>query len=61
LLNRFVGKVANAQISAMLTGHAGLQAHKLTGKGDFIHISSGEDATRFQVALATQADFKRLY
>ncbi len=57
LLNRFVGKVANAQQSAQLTGHPGLQAHKLTGKGDFLHVANGDDATRFQVARATQADY----
>lgn len=60
LLNRFVGKVANARLSAQLTGHSGLQAHKLTGKGDFIHVANGDNATRFQVALATRQDFERL-
>lgn len=60
LLNRFVGKVVNAQVSAMLTGHAGLQAHKLTGKGDFLHIASSDDACRFQVAMATEKDFQNL-
>ncbi len=60
LLNRFVGKVVNAQVSAQLTGHSGLQAHKLTGKGDFLHIASSQDATRFQVAMATRQDFEQL-
>lgn len=59
LLNRFVGQVDNAQTSAMLTGHSGLAAHKLTGKGDFLHISGGR-VVRFQVAMATRADFDRL-
>ncbi len=59
LLNRFVGLVSDAGVSATLTGRAGLQAHKLTGQGDFIHIA-GPETTRFQVAMATQADFDRL-
>jgi hypothetical protein len=59
LLNRFVGQVSNASESSMLTGHAGLNAHKLTGKGDFLHVA-GPLSERFQVALATQADFERL-
>ncbi len=60
LLNRYVGKVRNAQQSTQLTGFAGLQAHKLTGKGDFIHVANGGDATRFQVAQATKTDFNKL-
>jgi hypothetical protein len=59
LLNRFVGLVADGKVSANLTGHAGLQAHKLTGAGDFIHVV-GQDSLRFQVAMATQPDFDAL-
>jgi hypothetical protein len=59
LNNRFVGLVADGKLSANLTGHAGLQAHKLTGQGDFIHIA-GLDIKRFQVAQATRQDFERL-
>lgn len=59
LLNRFVGLVSDAGVSANLTGRAGLQAHKLTGQGDFLHIE-GPETTRFQVALATVDDFERL-
>ncbi|MCB0154686.1 MAG: DUF87 domain-containing protein [Anaerolineae bacterium] len=58
-LNRFVGLVADAHESARLTGHSGLDAHKLTGKGDFIHIA-GPSIARFQVALATRQDFDQL-
>lgn len=58
-LNRFVGLVADAHESARLTGHSGLDAHKLTGKGDFIHVA-GPSIARFQVALATQKDFDSL-
>lgn len=59
LLNRFVGLVSDSRLSANLTGHAGLQAHKLTGKGDFIHVA-GLDVQRFQVAQATRQDFEQL-
>ncbi|MBE7474894.1 MAG: DUF87 domain-containing protein [Anaerolineales bacterium] len=59
LINRFVGLVSDAKISATLTGHAGLGAHKLTGKGDFLHIA-GAVLERFQVAMACRADFARL-
>jgi len=58
-LNRFVGLVANANESVYLTGHSGLEAHKLTGKGDFIHIA-GPDIARFQVAKTGPKDFDRL-
>lgn len=59
LLNRFVGQVADARLSAALTGRAGLQAHKLTGKGDFLHVA-GPDDERFQVAQAARADIEKL-
>lgn len=59
LLNRFVGQLADANTSARVTGHAGLMAHKLTPKGDFLHVA-GPDVLRFQVAMATEADFNRL-
>jgi hypothetical protein len=56
--NRLVGKVTDAATSAMLTGMAGLECHKLTGQGDFIHV--GVDVERLQVALATRQDYDRL-
>lgn len=59
LMNKFVGQLVDAHTSARVTGHAGLQAHKLTPKGDFLHIT-GPQVNRFQVAMATQADFTRL-
>ncbi len=59
LNNRYVGLVDNAQTSAMLTGHSGLMAHKLTGQGDFLHVQGGS-CTRFQVAQTTVSDFERL-
>ena len=42
----------------MLTGHAGLQAHKLSGSGDFLHVNGKIE--RFQVAVPTAADFEKL-
>ena len=59
LLNRFVGQVTDASLSARLTGHSGLEAHKLTGKGDFLHIV-GPEVARFQVAMTTRHDFEKL-
>lgn len=59
LLNRFVGQVADARLSADLTGRAGLQAHKLTGKGDFLHVGSPDDE-RFQVARIGPADLANM-
>ncbi len=53
--NRFVGAVDSAQSSALLTGQSGLDAHKLTGKGDFLHVANGR-AERFQVAVAREQD-----
>lgn len=60
LVNRYVGLVVNASASAMLTGHAGLDAHKLTGQGDFLHVTGGSTTTRFQVATTTPQDLERL-
>lgn len=57
--NRFVGYLANAQTSAFVTGHAGLEANKLTGGGDFLHVT-GPRHDRFQVAVATEADIAKL-
>lgn len=59
LMNKFIGQLVDAGTSARVTGHAGLMAHKLTPKGDFLHIA-GPDAMRFQVAMATEADFGKL-
>jgi len=59
LQNRFVGLVTDATMSVRLTGQAGLEAHKLTGQGDFLHII-GPNVDRFQVAMATEADYGRL-
>jgi hypothetical protein len=54
--NRWVGFVDNAQSSAYLTGHAGIACHKLSGRGDFVHIDAGVQE-RLQIAMPTQADY----
>ena len=59
LMNKFIGQLGDAGTSARVTGHAGLMAHKLTPKGDFLHVA-GPDAMRFQVAMATDKDFAKL-
>jgi hypothetical protein len=58
LSNKFVGYVPTARDSAFLAG-PGLQCHRLTGKGDFLHIAPHK-TERFQVALTTPADLARL-
>jgi len=59
LNNRFVGLVADGRVSAYLTGRAGLECHRLTGKGDFMHVvAAGEE--RLLVAMATRPDLERL-
>lgn len=59
LMSRYIGLLSDANLSARLTGHSGLAAHKLTGKGDFLHIV-GSECSRFQIAMATQKDFDDL-
>lgn len=59
VLNRLVGLVGSAHISAHLTGQAGLDCHKLTGAGDFVHVAGARNE-RLLVALATRRDYERL-
>jgi hypothetical protein len=59
LLNRWVGQLSDAGLSARVTGQAGLGAHKLTGNGDFLHLA-GPVVERLQIAQATRPDFERL-
>ena len=59
LLNRWVGLVDSGISSALVTGHAGIDCHKLTGKGDFFHVV-GPALDRLQVAIATPSDYSRL-
>ncbi len=57
--NRWVGLVDNARTSAYLTGQAGLACHKLTGRGDFVHVAAAT-GERLQVARVMPADVERL-
>lgn len=59
LRNRFIGVVSDARESAFVSGQPGLQAHKLSGSGDTIHVA-GPIQERFQVALATEDDLASL-
>lgn len=56
---RYVGMVSDASASAFITGQRGLEAHKLSGNGDFLHILPGSVA-RFQVAMTAPADYDTL-
>jgi len=58
--NRYVGLVADDKKSYSASGVAGLQAHKLTGKGDMYHVGKGIEATRFQAVMITEADYNLL-
>ena len=54
--NRFCGRVHNSSQSHWMTGLPGMDAHKLTGKGDFLHIQSSNRADRFQVPWIDEKD-----
>jgi hypothetical protein len=58
LANKFVGYVTSARDSAYLAG-PGLQCHRLTGQGDFLHVAPNR-TERFQVALTSASDLARL-
>lgn len=60
LLNRFVGLVKSANDSYLVSGKAGLKAHELTGRGDFLHSHPNSGVLRFQAAMATAADLDAL-
>ncbi len=55
----FIGHVADSNASRALAGRDGVNAHLLTGSGDFIQVFDGT-MVRFQVAEPTQDDFNRL-
>lgn len=57
--NRHVGKVLDARTSANIAGQSGLECHKLSGCGDFLHVV-GANHERYQVAKATEADIAAL-
>jgi hypothetical protein len=59
---RFIGQVTDGAASRALAGQSGVNAHLLTGNGDFVRVGkgNGDQHTRFQVAEPTRADFNRL-
>lgn len=59
ITNRYVGLVANASMSNLLGGQGQLNAHKLSGNGDFFHVS-GNDITRFVVAMPKEQEYSLL-
>lgn len=60
LLNRFVGLVKSASDSYLVSGKAGLKAHELTGRGDFLHSHPDRGVFRFQAAMPTANDLRQL-
>jgi hypothetical protein len=56
--NKFFGYINSARDSANVAG-AGMQLHRLTGKGDFMHITPNR-IERFQAGLVSEIDFDRL-
>lgn len=56
---RAVGRVLDAQASALACGQAGLDAHKLRGKGDFLLVA-GSEAQRLQVAVPSERELAEL-
>jgi hypothetical protein len=56
---RYIGHVTDADASRALAGRGGVNAHMLTGNGDFVQVSQ-DMMLRFQVAEPTSGDFDRL-
>lgn len=56
---RYVGHVTDENASRMLAGRGGVNAHLLTGNGDFVRVVD-DSLVRFQVAEPTRPDFDRL-
>jgi len=56
---RYIGHVTDEQASRVLAGRGGVNAHLLTGNGDFVQVAE-DTMVRFQVAEPTRRDFERL-
>lgn len=56
---RLVGKVTSAQESQVASGHAGIGAHLLGGRGDFLAVNGGHTPLRFQVAEISEKEIRR--
>jgi S-DNA-T family DNA segregation ATPase FtsK/SpoIIIE len=53
---RLVGKVASAEDARVAAGVGGTNAERLTGRGDFVAVASGQ-VTRFQAAFVPVGDW----
>jgi hypothetical protein len=61
LTRRFIGQVTDRDASRSLAGREGVNAHLLTGCGEFVEVREGDiTLTRFQVAEPTTLDFEGL-
>jgi S-DNA-T family DNA segregation ATPase FtsK/SpoIIIE len=56
---RLVGKVVSADDARVASGRAGTNAHLLTGRGDFLAVSGGDDPLRFQVAYISEKELQQ--
>lgn len=56
---RLAGHVMDANASTLATGLAGVAAHRLAGKGDFVMVAGGT-VQRLQVAKPSEADLANL-
>ncbi|MEW5956880.1 MAG: FtsK/SpoIIIE domain-containing protein, partial [Chloroflexota bacterium] len=56
---RYIGHVTDENASRMLVGRGGVNAHRLTGNGDFVQVVE-DTLVRFQVAEPARRDFERL-
>lgn len=56
---RLVGKVVDANASALATGQTGLGANQLSGKGDFLAVT-GASCARFVAAMVSDAQLAAL-
>lgn len=56
---RLAGRVVDANASTLATGQAGMGAHKLRGRGDFLAVT-GADVQRLQVAQPSARDIEGL-
>ncbi|MEW5958868.1 MAG: hypothetical protein AB1801_14140 [Chloroflexota bacterium] len=54
-----VSHVTDENASRLLAGRGGVNAHRLTGNGDFVQVAENT-LVRFQVAEPTRRDFERL-
>ncbi len=53
---RLVGYVVSAEDARIASGRPGTDANKLAGRGDFLAISAGAEAKRFQTPMVSEAD-----